>query len=611
MRQVYLHLDRGGVMQAGDIEGAVRTAYASLSRIHEMVENGTYLVPEFQRKYDWNKTRDKKSLLFDSLFNQIYIGNIVIGSPSFPISCREFDSRPNSGAGSRRRLEIESYTREYFERNAHRNHGLILDGQQRVTTIWRALCGHDEIYFNVKSLEELPEDLPAGLIEFPDYLEEVSHEGFPESIHLKLSRVFEIYNMQRRDQNNAIEEDARALPIFNERPDDRERILLVHEKICDALMRFISDPTVCLQTKIDSSIAIFVKYFERANSTPFKLNFVDILVAKVYGGGFRLRPKMAELIDECIEIPNIKKLNEKSDREFTNIVRMVGRLSNTGLNESSLLQHLTAEDFTAHWEDSTGCFKSAVELLTSLNLIRTHNELPYPNMILPVMMFIYQIHNYSVANVTREQSDKIKDWYLRSALTERYSKKAGDVLNKDVAKMEALGRDHSHEMYPANDAYTMSFSPSRIQTADDLCNFTPRSGGIPIGLRSIVLSNAGGEYFNLRSGTRLVVDKDADNHHLFPKDFIDGSDDQVAKDLLHSVMNMVMIEKITNIQISNHPPSEYLLEIRNENPELGGILGELLIPNELFGYDSVNDFTAFLEQRANLIFPLIQEYLSL
>lgn len=597
-------------MQAGEVEGAVRTAYASLKSIHSMVETRQYLIPEFQRKYDWNKSESKKSLLFDSLFNQIYIGNIVVGAPSFPISCKEFDDRPYTGAGSRRELEITNYTQEYFERNVHRNHGLILDGQQRVTTIWRVLSGHDELYYNAKLHTTFDEDLPNEL-SLSDSLYEVSKEGFPEHICIRLSRIFEILQMSRRDQNEAIIADGTALAIYQSCPDDADRILQIHEKLCDSLIRFMEDPTVCLQTKIDSSIGIFVKYFERANSTPFKLNFVDILVAKVYGGGFRLRPKMQEMIDACSGLSYVKDLNEKSDREFTNIVRMVGALSNTELSESSLLNHLTADDFRNHWDNSVTCFVAAVELLKSLQLIRAHNELAYPNMILPVMAFMYQIRHFRVANVVREQADKIKDWFLRSTLTERYSKKAGDMLKRDVRKLRELGSDPAHEMYPRNDPYTLSFSPSRIQSAEQLWNFSSTSGGIPSGIKSIVLDSAGGDYYNVRSGTRLAPENDAHNHHLFPQDFVDNNGDDVQKDLLDSVMNMVMIEKITNIQFSNKPPQEYLEEIQIQNPQLNEILGQLLIPLNLVGYDAMDYFIPFLQERAQLIFPLLEPYLNI
>ena len=64
---------------------------------------------------------------------------------------------------------------------------------------------------------------------------------------------------------------------------------------------------------------------------------------------------------------------------------------------------------------------------------------------------MYQIRNFRVANVVREQADKIKDWFLRSTLTERYSKKSGDVLNRDVRKLRELGINPTHEMYPRND----------------------------------------------------------------------------------------------------------------------------------------------------------------
>ena len=110
-----------------------------------MSKRGNALLPEFQRDFRWEL--DRTYDLFDSLAKDIFIGTIIYGKPSFAISCREIDSRPRRGLGSRAKLQ----TRHFDETDAvnlgkSHNFRLILDGQQRITAIYRAITGIDNVY---------------------------------------------------------------------------------------------------------------------------------------------------------------------------------------------------------------------------------------------------------------------------------------------------------------------------------------------------------------------------------------------------------------------------------------------------------------------------------
>ena len=81
----------------------------SLAQLVQEVEKSFVRLPEFQRDFVWEiqKTYD----LFDSFVRNIFIGSLIYGIPSFDITVREIDVRPRSGAGSRKKLKLESFTR--------------------------------------------------------------------------------------------------------------------------------------------------------------------------------------------------------------------------------------------------------------------------------------------------------------------------------------------------------------------------------------------------------------------------------------------------------------------------------------------------------------------
>src|SRR6202022_2160007 len=112
----------------------------SILKLVEDIRSDDVALPEFQRDFVWDieKTFD----LFDSFVRDIFVGSLIYGVPSFEITVRELDRRPRSGKGSRAKLRLSSYTREQIENRVKINgFRLLLDGQQRATSIYRAMMG--------------------------------------------------------------------------------------------------------------------------------------------------------------------------------------------------------------------------------------------------------------------------------------------------------------------------------------------------------------------------------------------------------------------------------------------------------------------------------------
>src|SRR6516165_10320885 len=118
----------------------------SILQLVEDIAKDRVALPEFQRDFVWDieKTFD----LFDSFVRDIFIGSLIYGVPSFEITVRELDRRPRSGKGSRARLKLYSFTREEIEKRVKvQGFRLLLDGQQRGTSIYRALTGVDQVFY--------------------------------------------------------------------------------------------------------------------------------------------------------------------------------------------------------------------------------------------------------------------------------------------------------------------------------------------------------------------------------------------------------------------------------------------------------------------------------
>ena len=113
----------------------------SLLEIVRGIDKKTIMLPEFQRDFRWelNQTYD----LFDSLIRDIFIGTIIYGKPAFGMTLREIDQRPRKGKDSNAPLKTSNYsTSEILKQSQNNNLRIVLDGQQRITSMYRAITSN-------------------------------------------------------------------------------------------------------------------------------------------------------------------------------------------------------------------------------------------------------------------------------------------------------------------------------------------------------------------------------------------------------------------------------------------------------------------------------------
>jgi hypothetical protein len=68
----------------------------------------------------------------------------------------------------------------------------VLDGQQRITSIYRALKGADEIWLSARRDEELSEDAEFAKLALEELLFEYSGQESSDRLSIKLSDVYEM-----------------------------------------------------------------------------------------------------------------------------------------------------------------------------------------------------------------------------------------------------------------------------------------------------------------------------------------------------------------------------------------------------------------------------------
>ena len=339
----------------------------SIVRFIEGIEASSIVLPEFQRNFVWDvgKTHD----LLDSLVKDIFIGSIIYGIPSFAITVREIDRRPRRGKGSRVKLKLNSYSKDEIETKAQvDNFRLVLDGQQRITSLYRALKGIDEVWFVCKKPEDLDYGGDLDKLALEDLLYEFSSHQSRERLSVKVSDVYQTIEQTIRESKIKAQFFDGLAYLAEKSEDERDNEFDHYLTLLGKLQDFFKADKLLSYYLLNTTSEKFALFFERSNSKGIQLNFIDILAAKLYVG-FNLRHKIDEFEDEHLDYT----LNRET------VVRTIAFFVGGGnVDRSYILQNLTHEHFNAHWDTTCDLYKRTLDFLYKNHFILSQRWMPYP-----------------------------------------------------------------------------------------------------------------------------------------------------------------------------------------------------------------------------------------
>lgn len=563
------------------------------------IDDKKVYLPEFQRDFVWeiSKTYD----LFDSLIKDIFIGAIIFGIPSFDIAIREVDNRKKISKGKKRpSLVVKTITKIEIEQlnKIGGNFRLILDGQQRTTSIYRALKGTDDVWFIAKNEDEISTGSFEN-VKLEELLEEISGEQDPERLSIKLSDVWEI------EQNDYDEEDIKEKFFFTTEYyksycDDDGFDVKVEFKKFRNLRKKIADlfksEKLLSYYLLDMNLEKFVVFFERSNTRGVALNFIDILAAKLYTGNFNLKEKIKEFETQN---PNIELIPEL-------IVRTIAFIKSSPkeIDRNYILTSLNADDFKEWWDKVCKLYKVTLDFLYENNFIISQDWMPYDNMIIPLMNFLKEIGG-DFHKMNPNQKKFIEYWYWNSVFSLRYSGSSNERIIEDSNILIQIAKGKKIN----SASYFNKLSKLQILSADDIYSFNKKANAVYKGILNLInYENSG--LINWNNDAKLSLNSDLEDHHIFPKNYLNRElATESEKDLIDCVANRTLVPKIQNIKISDQAPSKYLNEIKGFNPEIKKSLENHLITTQLLNGEYDNEFSFFLELRANAIFQIINKRL--
>lgn len=430
----------------------------------------------------------------------------------------------------------------------------LLDGQQRLTALWKSLNDHYEdrtyfVYFETDIETEREEPEVFGQARwlkngrrFPvwaDIPADVYSRGY---IPLKLLRPGDLSDEIGRWCDSATGNDPTASR------DLERKITKLRERVTTYNIPFLALPVT---TPKDIALDVFIKL----NTSSVKLTPFDIVVAEIED---RTGQSLHDLVNKLREeVPQVVEYIAPED-----LILSVAAMREDKAPTQASYQKLDLDRLVADWANLVAGIKWAVETL--------EEEHVFDSVRLPTVAVLYSLsalHDYIPSALDARGNAKIliRKYLWRAFLTRRYENAAATMALQDLRGLRSALRDGA----PHGDVPIFDDERFPLPTVGELCRAGwPKAKDILA--RGILAASLKAGALDLADGERATRNHlgKREYHHLFP-DHLLTEDGQLPEGMSYLALNCALVTWNTNRNISAKEPLAYLTERTAR-----GVLGE-------------------------------------
>lgn len=520
----------------------------------DMYKRGELRLPEIQRHYVWRATRVRD--LFDSLYRGYPSGSILMWETDEPVPTREFAIAQDTNAFAGRKL--------------------LLDGQQRLTSLTAVLNGDQvqvrgrkrpiDILFNLEHPEGPPsydtevtsdEDSPVSAEdELSDDADSDDGDDSEQGILEKMNRrTFVVASKNLASQPQWVSVSA----VFGTANDAEILEKAGIESFKDPRYQKYSDRLKKLRAIKDYQYVVHVlersmsyeevtEIFVRVNSLGAKLKSSDLALAQMSSRWPNLLKELEVFQEEC----------EQS--WFTIELGQLVRAIVVFATQQCLFRSVAStpvDKLKEGWRQAQEGLRFAINFLRTNAGIEDESLLSSP-------MFIHALAAVSRIKdnkLTAEEQNSLLHWLLVANARGRYSRGSTEtLLNEDLAILFRTG-DIAALMEPVKH----QFGRLHIESSD----LAGRGVNSPLfSLAYLALKAAGAKDWYSGLGLSLTHQGKLHFiqwHHIIPKSLLKAKSYETGE--INEIANMAFITGQTNRRISNKEATSYLVDIVDKQGE--------------------------------------------
>lgn len=544
------------------------------------IENNQYLLPAIQREFEWN--HEKIEWLFDSIMRNYPISSFLFWRV-------EGDTKANYKFYQFLKDFKQRYKthNEEFSTDSHNDFTAVLDGQQRLTSLYIGLRGsyayrtprlHEEntervyptrhLYLNIEKPLENEED--GRIFEFKfltkQEIESNKHAWFRVSEILALSDDFE-FNKYLDNNNLKINEFTyRSLATLKN---------VIHSK---QIVNFFLET----EQSLEKALNIFI----RINSGGEPLNFSDLIMSIAVANWDKkdARKEIHSLVD------NVRDKGFSISKDF--ILKAFLYLHSKDIKfKVTNFSKSNAIEFEKEWDKIRDAVLSVFDLVKSFGF--SDSTLTSKNALIPVIYYIYHKNIYKdfhtkIAHIS--DRDAIKKW-LHVALIKRIFGGTSDSILSQIRK--AFTNDVTNTAFETN----ISSFPVEVINAN-----IKRDTGISDEFIADILLTQKDDMYAFSVLALLYPNLDYKNNnfhkdHMHPEsrfqDISSMDKEKYGWLTYNSILNLQMLDANENMSKQDLDLSTWV-NLQTVNQDRSTFLKNHLIPDQNL---NISDFSFFIEAR--------------
>lgn len=535
---------------------------AKISKLLDAIKDKEIVVPEFQREYVWSLEQAKE--LMTSLFLEYPTGSILVWETNNPPEIK-------NDAVNREKMGWIS---------------VLLDGQQRLTTLYLLLKGEIPPYYTESDITHDPRHLYFNLktSEFEYYQKQkMSESPFWKSVVSCFNDKFDAFTL-----------------VENLHLDNADEKLKVGSEVNANLVRLraIADNDYFVQSvprglDIDRAIDIF----DRVNSMGTKLTDAELVLTHIAGRWPQARRVMKQKIEDY------QKSGFYFDLDLLTRCLVVLTIKSALFKKMTdeVYQSKTGEDYKESWNKLVKILDYLIPILKQSAYISSTKDMSTNNVLVPLVAYLSK----NGGSFEPALKNQFLYWMFLALIWGRYSGQTDQRLDKDVylainssqpvvdlineiedqrgrieiKPSDLEGRGSGHPLH------RMLYILTRYNKATDWAN-----GGS--------LQDTMGDYYSIQS------------HHVFPQAVLYkngyNSENHLDKQRVNEIANRAFITRDANFGFSDTKPVDYLEEVMAKYPDA---LKQQMIPTETSLWE-VEKYEDFLTARRKMLADALNNFLE-
>lgn len=578
----------------------------SLPNMLADVVNGKIQLPDFQRGWVWDDEHIRSLLV--SVARSFPVGAVMLLE-----------------TGGSVRFQVRPVENVPFQGNPPEAEQLILDGQQRLTTLTQVLALNGPVktrtekgkaikryyYFHIPTALEGPERLEDAIIALDE--DRQLRSDFGRKLDLDLS-TRELECQQMFFPCNQILQWSEWLQDLNRHNPDKLAELLSFQG--EVLKAFSDYQIPVIELKKETSKEAVCLVFEKVNTGGVPLSVFELVTASYAADSYNLRDdwfgseqrqvvsrqkrlskeRLLQLVENTDFLQAITLLYTLERRKADIAAGKTGKqIAPVSAKRASVLE-LPLEAYQ-RWTDQveTG-FVLAARFLRK-ECITDTRDLPYRTQLSPLAAVLTLLGERWLEPRIHA---KLSQWFWCGVLGELYGGAVETRMANDVEELLIWMEDDTATPRTIGDA---AFQPDRLLT------LSSRLSAAYKGINVLVLREGAKDFFWKANIRELDADEVAlDIHHIFPRDWCEKKG--ISRKTYDSIINKTPISYKANRMIGGIAPSLYLAKLQKHKQVLvnDAAMDELLnshrIPAQTLRED---DFESFYERRKQALLELIEQ----